>query len=350
MTSKVQSLIDTLCETHSLSEEQYAQILRGRTQEAQDCLTQRAAQVRSKVYGNGIFIRGLIEISSFCKNDCLYCGLRRSNGRAERYRLSPEEIAECCKTGYELGFRTFVLQGGEDSWFTDERVARIVSDIKQMLPDCAVTLSLGEKSRETYQLWFDAGADRYLLRHETADAQHYARLHPSELSLENRLRCLSDLRDIGYQTGCGFMVGSPFQTPECLAKDLCFIEKFRPHMVGIGPFIPHKDTPFAQYPAGSAQLTVYLMSILRLMLPEVLLPATTALNSIDPYGREQGILAGGNVLMPNLSPEDVRKKYLLYNGKKSTGAESAQSLDALRGQMRRIGFELVVDRGDSKLK
>ncbi len=309
-------------------------------------LTSKAAAVRQSVYGNKVFIRGLIEFTNYCKNDCYYCGIRASQNRVSRYRLTAEEILGCCKQGYDLGFRTFVLQGGEDLWWNDDKLCALVAKIKERHPDCAVTLSVGERSRESYQRLFDAGADRYLLRHETADACHYASLHPGNLTLENRIKCLYDLKDIGYQVGCGFMVGSPGQTVEHLIRDLRFIEEFQPHMVGIGPFLPAAGTPLADEPAGSADLTVKLLSIIRLMHPKVLLPATTALGTADVDGRERGILAGANVVMPNLSPADVRKKYMLYDNKIATGDEAAESVASLRKSMKTIGYQVVTDRGD----
>lgn len=340
------SLIDRLEREHSLSEAEYQTLLENRNEALTAELRERAVRARKSVYGSTVFTRGLIEISSFCKNDCLYCGLRRSNGKAERYRLAPEDVLACCREGWELGFRTFVLQGGEDGWFTDERLAPLLRQIKAEFPACAVTLSLGERSRESYQRLFDAGADRYLLRHETADKAHYERLHPAELSWAHRMDCLRTLKEIGYQVGCGFMVGSPGQTEKELAKDLKFVESFRPDMCGIGPFIPHQDTPFGNQPAGSVELTCYLLSILRLIQPNLLLPATTALGTLDPLGREKGILAGANVVMPNLSPVSVRKKYMLYDNKICTGEESAQCRGCLSARMARIGYELVTDRGD----
>ena len=309
-------------------------------------LTARAAAVRKSVYGNKVFIRGLIEFTNYCKNDCYYCGIRVGHSGVSRYRLTSEQILDCCQQGYDLGFRTFVLQGGEDPWWNDDRLCSLVSQVKERHPDCAVTLSVGERSRKSYQRLFDAGADRYLLRHETADTCHYASLHPGSLTLENRMRCLHDLKDIGYQTGCGFMVGSPGQTVEHLIRDLRFIEEFRPHMVGIGPFLPAAGTPFAVEPAGSADLTVKLLSIIRLMHPEVLLPATTALGTAESDGRERGILAGANVIMPNLSPLEVREKYSLYDNKIATGDEAAESVASLRRSMKNIGYEVVTDRGD----
>lgn len=312
-------------------------------------LRSRAAAAAKSIYGNQIYIRGLIEFTNYCKNDCYYCGIRRSNANAQRYRLTKEQILFCCKEGYELGFRTFVLQGGEDPYDTDERICSLVAEIREKYPDCAITLSIGEKSRESYQAYFDAGADRYLLRHETADAEHYGKLHPAEMSLENRMRCLYDLKEIGYQTGCGFMVGSPHQTVETLHADLMFIRKLKPEMVGIGPFIPQKDTPFRDKAAGTLDRTLRLLSIIRLMHPHVLLPATTALGTIDPRGREKGILAGANVVMPNLSPVDVRDKYKLYDNKICTGDEAAECRFCMQRRMESIGYQVVTDRGDYKI-
>lgn len=309
-------------------------------------LAHRARKTAQRIYGNKVYIRGLIEFTNYCKNDCIYCGIRRSNKNAERYRLSQEQILSCCEVGHELGFRTFVLQGGEDPYFTDNRICEIVSHIKANFPDCAVTLSIGEKSRESYQAYFNAGADRYLLRHETANEEHYQKLHPAEMSLQNRKRCLFDLKEIGYQTGCGFMVGSPYQTVESLYEDLMFIKELHPQMVGIGPFIPQKDTPFGDKEAGTMEMTLRLLSIIRLMHPYVLLPSTTALGTIHPKGREKGILAGANVVMPNLSPLDVRDKYKLYDNKICTGDEAAECRDCLQRRMESIGYEIVTDRGD----
>lgn len=348
MTEKMKELIEKLCNCHSLETEEYQYLIDNRNEEIAEFLRKRADSVRQKVYGNKVFIRGLIEISNICKNDCFYCGIRKGNKNCQRYRLSKEDILACCKEGYELGFRTFVLQGGEDRFFTDEVLCDIVSKIKKEYPDCAITVSLGERSENSYRKLFESGADRYLLRHETADKEHYERLHPSELSFENRMECLKTLKKIGFQTGCGFMVGSPGQTSLQLAKDLKFVEMFSPEMCGIGPFIPHKDTAFKNEKAGSCELTCYLLSIVRLIKPNILLPSTTALGTIDQNGREKGILSGGNVVMPNLSPLSVRKKYMLYDNKISTGEESAQNLLNLKIRMAKIGFEIVTDRGDFK--
>jgi len=341
-------IIEKLIKEHQLTDKEYEYLLENRTLEVADVLAEAAVKVRKEIYGNEVYIRGLIEISNICKNDCYYCGIRKSNSNCLRYRLTVEEILECCKEGDELGFRTFVLQGGEDGYYTDDVLCELLHAVKEQYSDCAVTLSLGERSRESYQKLYDAGADRYLLRHETADSVHYGKIHPKDLSFENRMQCLRNLKEIGYQVGCGFMVGSPFQTNAELAKDLKFIEEFQPDMCGIGPFIPHDDTPFAKEKAGTVELTCYLLSIVRLIKPNILLPSTTALGTIDEFGREKGILAGANVVMPNLSPASVRKKYMLYNNKVSDGAESAQSKDTLIKRMASIGYEVVTNRGDIK--
>lgn len=338
--------IERLAADHRLDLEEYEALIRERTPEDASLLASLSRQTAQNVYGNRIFIRGLIEISNICKNDCLYCGIRRSNRSCDRYRLTQEQILACAEEGYRLGFRTIVMQGGEDGFFSDDIMCRIIRAVKAAHPDMAVTLSLGERSRESYQALRSAGADRYLLRHETADKAHYEVLHPKELSFDHRMACLQDLHDLGFQTGCGFMVGSPGQTAAHLARDLQFIEEFQPEMCGIGPFIPHKDTPFRDEVPGSVELTCYLLSILRLIKPNLLLPATTALGSIDPVGREKGIRSGANVVMPNLSPQDVRSKYMLYNNKLSSGPEAAQNLQELKTRMAAIGYEIVEDRGD----
>ena len=346
MTEKMFELIERLDKEHSLSLKEYQYLIDNRDDESACLLREKADKARRRVYGNKVFIRGLIEISNICKNDCLYCGIRKGNRSCQRYRLSEEDILTCCKEGYGLGFRTFVMQGGEDGFFTDEVMCSIIRKIKKSYPDCAVTLSLGERSEESYRRLFEAGADRYLLRHETADKEHYGKLHPKELSFENRMECLRNLKKIGFQTGCGFMVESPFQTSEQLAKDLKFVEEFSPEMCGIGPFIPHNETVFKDEKAGSCELTCYLLSIVRLIKPTILLPSTTALGTIDKEGREKGILSGGNVVMPNLSPLSVRKKYMLYDGKISTDEEAAENLMRLKEKIRAIGFEVVTERGD----
>ena len=343
---KHEALIRQLHRDRRLSPEQWEQLLTEYDPDDVELAMALAREISDARFGKRIWFRGIIEFTNICKNDCYYCGIRRSNGKVRRYRLTPEEILSCCDEGYAGGFRTFVLQGGEDGWFTDERLCAIIRSIKERYPDCAVTLSLGERSRESYQALFDAGADRYLLRHETADECHYRLLHPAEQTLQNRLRCLRDLRDIGYQTGCGIMVGSPGQTPATLAKDMVFMQDLKPHMVGIGPFLPHSDTPFRDEAAGSVELTLFLLALCRLMLPGVLLPATTALGTAEADGRIRGVLAGCNVIMPNLSPAAVRKQYMLYDNKAGTELTAAQGVALLRQQMARIGYEVAVGRGD----
>jgi biotin synthase len=349
MTQPVQteSALERLEQTRTLSDAELTELLSSDDAKLQEALFRRARAVARANYGNRILIRGLIEISSYCRNDCFYCGIRRSNTRAERYRLTPEQILSCCRLGYDLGFRTFVLQGGEDPHWTDERLAQLVAAIHRAHPDCAITLSVGERSAISYQKLFDAGADRYLLRHETADDAHYALLHPAALSPTERRRCLYDLKKIGYQVGCGMMIGSPGQTLAHLVKDLRFMQALQPEMVGIGPFLPHHQTPFAREPAGSLRQTLRLLAIVRLILPQVLLPATTALSTASEEGRTQGVLAGANVIMPNLSPPDVRRKYLLYDNKRFSGAEAAEAVADLHKSMQAIGYQVVVERGDA---
>ena len=348
MSSRLTDLIDCLSRRHSLEVDEYAELVEGMDVRVAAYAAEQAVAARKRVYGTAVFTRGLIEVSNHCKNDCRYCGIRRSNRLCERYRLTPEVVQACVEKGYELGFRTFVLQGGEDPWFTDERLCGIVGAIKTSYPDCAVTLSMGERSRQSYRRLHEAGADRYLLRHETATPEHYALLHPPEMRLETRLQCLRDLRETGYAVGVGFMVGSPFQTPAHVAADLKFIEEYQPEMCGIGPFVPHHATPFASSAAGTVELTCFLLSLIRLIKPNVLLPATTALGTIDPYGREKGILAGANVVMPNLSPAGARRAYELYDNKVSAGDEAVECRNQLDARMRAIGYELVVDRGDPR--
>ncbi len=342
--------IDLLNKNGELSKQDWITLISEYTKEDAEYAAELAREISTSYYGNEIYIRGLIEFSSYCKNDCYYCGLRRSNKNAQRYRLTEEEIYHSCEVGYELGFRTFVLQGGEDAYFTDERFETIIRTIKERFPDCAITLSLGERSYESYKRLYEAGADRYLLRHETANEEHYNTLHPKDMLLSNRKQCLKELKEIGYQVGCGFMVGSPNQTPETLAEDMMFIHELEPHMVGIGPFLPHKDTPFRDKEKGSLELTLFMLSLIRIMQKALLLPATTALGTIHPKGREYGILAGGNVVMPNLSPVEVRKKYMLYDNKICTGDEAAECRQCLNKRMDSIGYKVAVARGDSRVE
>lgn len=341
-------LILKLKETSMLSSDEFGTLIRCRSPESSDYLFSFAREVRHQFYQHDIYVRGLIEYTNYCKNNCYYCGIRGANQKAHRYRLSQEDILACCSIGYQLGFRTFVLQGGEDPYFTDSRMIDLVSSIRIRYPDCAITLSIGEKSRDTYRAFFDAGVNRYLLRHETYDHAHYRKLHPPALTAKNRQACLWNLKEIGYQVGTGFMVGSPYQTIEHLVQDLLFIKELNPQMVGIGPFICHKDTPFANQTSGTLELTLFLIGLLRLMIPGLLLPATTALGTIDPKGRELGILAGANVIMPNLSPATVRKDYSLYDNKLCTGDETAELLSELKERMHHIGYSIVSSRGDSK--
>ncbi len=344
--TEMQRLIDRLEEQCELTKEEYVVLLSGLKKEDIQYLRTKANRVAKEHFGNRIYTRGLIEFTNYCRNDCYYCGIRRSNRCVERYRLTREQILDCCRDGYALGFRTFVLQGGEDGSYSDEDMVMMIHSIKAEFPDCALTLSIGEKPYDSYLSYFEAGADRYLLRHETADEEHYAKLHPANLSLKNRKECLYNLKEIGYQVGAGFMVGSPYQTYETIAEDLIFLKELSPEMVGIGPFLPHHQTPFAKEEKGSMELTLILISILRLILPDALIPATTALGTIHPLGREEGILSGANVVMPNLSPAAVRKKYELYDNKICTGDEAAECRFCLDGRMRKIGYELAVDRGD----
>lgn len=310
-------------------------------------LKEEAVRIREIYYGKKVFTRGLIEYTNYCKNDCYYCGIRKSNTNAKRYRLTKEEIMACCENGYELGFRTFVLQGGEDAYYTDDRMVEIIKKIKEAYPECALTLSIGEKSYESYKRFREAGADRYLLRHETANEEHYRKLHPEKMSLAVRKNCLYDLKKLGYQVGAGMMVGSPYQTTEDLAEDLVFLKELQPEMVGIGPFIPHHDTQFAKEPAGSVEMTLFLLAVIRILLPKVLLPATTALGTMDPLGREKGLQAGANVVMPNLSPVKNRKQYELYDNKICTGEEAAECRGCMGRRVASVGYELVTERGDA---
>ena len=342
----IRNLIEKLQEIHSLEIEEWEQLIVAYTKEDWEYATALAREIAVREFGKKIYFRGIIEFTNFCKCDCYYCGIRKSNRSCQRYRLELEDILECCREGYENGFRTFVLQGGEDGWYTDERMCEIVKTIRETYSDCAITLSMGEKSRETYRRLKEAGADRYLLRHETANPKHFGQLHPKSQQLETRLQCLADLKELGYQTGCGIMVGTPGQNPKVLAEDMKFMEAFRPQMIGIGPFIPHTDTPFRGKEKGSTELTTFLLALCRILFPKVLLPATTALGTAESDGRKQGVLAGCNVVMPNLSPVSVRKKYMLYDDKAGTDISAEEGIRLLRQQMDEIGYETVTGRGD----
>ncbi|WP_105615700.1 [FeFe] hydrogenase H-cluster radical SAM maturase HydE [Vallitalea okinawensis] len=341
----MRNLIDKLYENNSLSRDELLYLLDNLTEDDQSYLHMKANDARQQHYSNKVYMRGLIEFTNYCKNDCTYCGIRSKNKNVQRYRLDKEQILQCCQVGYQLGYRTYVLQGGEDPYYTDDRMVDIIKTIKERYPECAVTISVGEKSRESYQRFYEAGADRYLLRHETNTRSLYESLHP-RMDYDNRINCLNTLKDIGYQVGAGFMVGLPGQVNEDFVNDLMFLKELKPHMIGIGPFIPQKDTPLANEESGTLEMTCILLSIIRLLLPDVLLPATTALGSIDPKGREKGLKAGGNVVMPNLSPTDVRELYALYDGKICTGDEAAHCRKCIERRINSAGFEVDMARGD----
>ncbi len=341
---ETEKIIRNIAQKHSADAEDLIAVIGDDS--CDEMLFRCADDIRQKVYGTDVYIRGLIEFTNHCKNNCLYCGIRRDNKAIERYRLSDEEIYGCCDEGYSLGFRTFVLQGGEDSYYTDDKLCRIVSTIKGKYPECAVTLSVGERSAQSYERLFESGADRYLLRHETASEDHYKKLHPKEMSFKNRMECLKTLKRIGFQTGAGFMVGSPYQTAENLAEDLLFLKRLEPEMVGIGPFIPQGDTPFKDFSQGTLRNTLVMVALTRLLLPNALIPSTTALGTIHPMGRELGLKAGANVVMPNLSPTRFRKLYALYDNKICTGDESAQCRNCLEKRVSSAGYRIVTGRGD----
>ena len=348
MNEKIKNLVDKLEKEHILTVDEFTFIIDNVSDDDREYIRSKAQGIAKSKFGNKVYTRGIVEFSNICKNDCYYCGIRKSNKNFERYRLTTEQILDCCEAGYEYGYRTFVLQSGEDLYFTDEIMCDIVSAIRKKFPDCAITLSIGERSKESYQKLFDAGANRYLLRHETANKELYEKLHPSFMSFDNRMQCLRDLKDIGYQVGAGMMIGAPYQTLRNLAEDLVFLGEFKPHMVGTGPFIPHKDTDFRNEKAGTLEMVLLCLSLVRIMLPNVLLPATTALGSINPIGREKGVLAGANVIMPNLSPTEVRKNYLLYDNKICVNDASSQCKNCINARMIKIGYEVEVCRGDYK--
>ncbi len=342
--------INYLRDNRTLSKEGYLDLLTCDDPEVLEYLRSEAQRVAHHYFGNGVYIRGLIEITNYCHNNCFYCGIRCGNSEVDRYSLDRDTILECCREGYDVGFRTFVMQGGEDPQMSDDWIVGTVSTIRSAYPDCAITLSLGERSKESYQRFFDAGANRYLLRHETYNEEHYRNLHPRNMSLKQRLLCLDWLKEIGFQTGTGIMVGSPFQSVDDLVEDLQYIERLQPEMIGIGPFVPHHATPFAEYKAGSVELTLKLISILRLMVPSALIPATTALAILSDDGRERGVLAGANVVMPNLSPYNQRSKYALYDNKASFGSEAAEGIKLLEERLNKIRYKISYDRGDAPRK
>lgn len=348
MNEKIKNLVDKLEKEHILTVDEFTFIIDNVSDDDREYIRSKAQGIAKSKFGNKVYTRGIVEFSNICKNDCYYCGIRKSNKNFERYRLTKEQILDCCESGYAYDYRTFVLQSGEDPYYTDEVMCDIVSTIREKYTDCAITLSIGERSRESYQKLFDAGANRYLLRHETANKELYEKLHPSYQNFEVRMQCLRDLKDIGYQVGTGMMIGAPFQTHRNLAEDLVFLGEFKPHMVGTGPFIPHKDTDFRNEKAGTLEMVLLCLSLVRIMLPNVLLPATTALGSINPIGREKGVLAGANVIMPNLSPTEVRKNYLLYDNKICVNDASSQCKNCINARMIKIGYEVEVSRGDYK--
>ncbi len=345
----MKELVDKLKKEQCLKKDEWIKLIKNQDKQMLDYIISCAKEQSAKVYGNKVYIRALIEMSNYCKNNCFYCGIRKSNKNANRYRLDENEIINCCEEAYKQGFRTFVLQSGEDEYFTDDYLCELIRKIKDKYPDCALTLSLGEKSKTSYESYFKMGADRYLLRHESANCAHYKKLHPPNMKLANRIDCLNNLKEIGFQTGCGFMVGSPFQTTENLAEDMMFISEFKPHMVGIGPFIPHKDTPFRAYEAGSARLTLLMLALVRLAVPNALIPATTALRSIEPKAYVKGVLAGANVVMLNFSPEDAKSKYSLYDNKICSNSNSLVELEILKEDLKEVGYEVSVDIGNCRI-
>lgn len=341
----IYKLIDALDKNGDLPENDLLAILDQIDRASYEYLREKADRKRKLHYEDRVFMRGLIEFTNFCAQDCSYCGIRASNIKADRYRLTQEEILSCCTEGYRLGYRTYVLQGGEDPWFTDEKLCAIIEEIKTRFPDSAITLSVGERSRESYQRLFDAGADRYLLRHETASKRLYERLHPG-MSFKNRMDCLKNLKEIGFQVGAGFMVGLPDQTNSDLVMDLKFLHDFNPHMIGIGPFIPHSDTPLGGSDGGTVEKTLVMVALTRLMVPGALMPATTAMGTLDSLGREKAIKAGANVVMPNLSPTDVRTKYEIYENKICTGDEAAHCRVCIEKRIEGAGYTVDMSKGD----
>ncbi|MFV0394557.1 MAG: [FeFe] hydrogenase H-cluster radical SAM maturase HydE [Coprobacillaceae bacterium] len=340
------TIIDKLIKQRRLEDEEYKQLLLYMNETDKEYLFSKAKEVAQETFGNKVYIRGLIEFSNYCKNDCYYCGIRLSNKNVERYRLTKEDILFCCKQGYQLGFRTFVLQSGEDNSYTQKDMCDIIKSIRNEYPDCAITLSMGEKDYDTYKAFYEAGANRYLLRHETINSKHYQSLHPKGMNIENRVACLKHLKEIGFQTGSGIMVGSPNQTVDNIIEDIKFLEELKPEMIGIGPYLPHVDTPFRDKEKGSLERTLIILAILRLMHPKALIPSTTALSTIAPNGREKGILVGANAVMPNLSPITNRTKYQLYNDKACMDEETAESLSLLDQRLHKMGYQISYERGD----
>ncbi len=344
--TKIYQLIDELSERGSLLREQYLFILKNITKDEIGYLFDKGYQKKQNTYGNKVYLRGLIEISNYCKMGCKYCGINYKQDEIERYRLTIEEILACCEEGYNLGYRTFVIQSGEDAYYTDDRLKSLLQSIKTKFDDVRITLSLGERSRDSFQKLYDYGADRYLLRHETASRKLYEHLHPSFMSFDNRRMCLDDLKDIGYQVGGGFMVGSPTQTNEDLVEDLIYLKELDPHMVGIGPYLCHSDTELAGNASGTLDETLVMVSMVRLILPKALLPATTALGSLHPIGREKALKVGANVMMPNISPTNNRSKYEIYQNKICTADTSDKCRNCIEARIVGVGHEIDLGVGD----
>ncbi len=345
---KILQLIKKLYIKNDLEDEELLYLLDNINEKEKKYLFSLAKKTRDEVYGNRVYLRGLIEFTNYCNKRCVYCGINASNKNVKRYRLTKHEILDSCIKGKKLGFNTFVLQGGEDKFFTDEIICDIVQSIKLKIPDCAVTLSIGEREFESYKAFKKAGVDRYLLRHETTNSDLYTRLHPNS-KLQNRMECLKDLKDLGFQTGAGFMVGLPGYETKDYVKDLRFLKNLQPEMVGIGPFIPHADTEMKHCKSGDLKTVILILAMVRLLLPKVLLPATTALSTIDSEGRKKGLNAGANVIMPNLTPGIYREDYSLYNEKMITGSESVEELELIKKQLEDYGYICDMSKGDSKM-
>lgn len=337
-------IINKLYTQKSASREELIFLLNNLNEAYTKYLLKKSNDVRKQNYGDVVYLRGIIEFTNHCKRNCLYCGIRRDNKSTDRYRLTKEEILECATLGNKLGYKTFVLQGGEDPYFTDEKMIDIIKLLKERFPQNAITLSLGERSYESYKSMYEAGADRYLLRHETASKELYEALHPDG-NFENRIKCLKDLKEIGYQVGAGFLVGLPDSNVYDMVENLLFIKELEPAMCGIGPFIPQKDTSLSKEKQGTVEETIIYLALIRLLVPDILLPSTTALGTIDPLGREKGLKAGANVVMPNLSPVSVREKYALYDGKICTGDEAAECRNCIERKIVNAGFRVEITAG-----
>ncbi len=343
----IETIFKRIDEGRGLDRKELRYLLENR-EDLEEAVFEKARAVADRHFHKKIYVRGLIEFTNYCHNNCYYCGIRRGNDEVDRYRLTTEEMEAAVAVGAQAGFQTFVLQGGEDAYFTDERLADWLRRIKRIQPGCAITLSVGERSRQSYARLKEAGADRFLLRHETYDPEHYKKLHPKEMDRERRLACLYELKALGYQVGSGFMVGSPYQSTENLVEDFMFLQKLQPAMIGIGPYVRHHATPFRDFENGSVELTAMCIAILRLLFPTANIPSTTAMQTLAADGRNRGILAGANVFMPNLSPPRVRESYALYDNKAAFALEAAENLRDLKAQIAELGYEIVMSRGDFK--